>query len=223
ALDVALIHGLSGIGKTHTAVEIVLQLVARNNRVLVCGPSNVSVDNLVERLAAVRGLPLVRLGHPARLLPAAVAHSLNSHTKYSEQAQLVNVGEADLAVLYVDETIAAGVPAKVIALISPYGGQVRLLKMLLRAKYPDLEIGSVDGFQGREKEAAILSFVRSNKQCGIGFLRDYRRNSVAITRARRHLCIIADGKTVPAHDPFLKALFAHLRRAAVIRVPTLAD
>ncbi|KAJ2472548.1 hypothetical protein GGI02_001511, partial [Coemansia sp. RSA 2322] len=96
ALDVALIHGLSGIGKTHTAVEIVLQLVARNNRVLVCGPSNVSVDNLVERLAAVRGLPLVRLGHPARLLPAAVAHSLNSHTKYSEQAQLVCNVQADL-------------------------------------------------------------------------------------------------------------------------------
>ncbi|KAJ2464251.1 hypothetical protein GGI02_005033 [Coemansia sp. RSA 2322] len=141
----------------------------------------------------------------------------------SEVRSKVNVGEADLAVLYVDELIAAGVPAKDIALISPYGGQVRLLKMLLRAKYPDLEIGSVDGFQGREKEAVILSFVRSNEQCSIGFLRDYRRNNVAITRARRHLCIIADGKTVPAHDPFLKAFFAHLRRAAIIRVPILAD
>ncbi|KAJ2465936.1 hypothetical protein EV174_006594, partial [Coemansia sp. RSA 2320] len=96
ALDVALIHGPPGTGKTHTVVEIVRQLAARGNRVLVCGPSNVSVDNLVERLAAVRGLPLVRLGHPARLLPAAVAHSLDSHTKYSEQGQLVRDVQADL-------------------------------------------------------------------------------------------------------------------------------
>ncbi|EPQ66113.1 Bgt-5213 [Blumeria graminis f. sp. tritici] len=49
--DVALIHGPPGTGKTHTLIELILQLLKRQLRVLVCGPSNISVDNIMERLA----------------------------------------------------------------------------------------------------------------------------------------------------------------------------
>ncbi|KAJ2352747.1 hypothetical protein GGH92_001084, partial [Coemansia sp. RSA 2673] len=80
-----------------------------------------------------------------------------------------------------------------------------------------VEIGSVDGFQGLEKEAVILSMVRSNDAKEIGFLSDYRRINVAITRARRHLCVIADSETVSVRDPFLKALFKHLEQTADLR------
>ncbi|KAJ2883040.1 hypothetical protein H4R27_003031 [Coemansia aciculifera] len=466
AHDIALIHGPPGTGKTHTIVEVIRQLAARNQRILVCGPSNVSVDNLVERLGRIRGLPIVRLGHPARILPAAVAHSLDSQTKYSDAGELVrdirkelddtlakipkckrsaerralydqvrelrkeyrvreakvidhtiggsrvvlatlsgaasrdlaknkskfdvvvideatqamegecwiaalqapklilagdhqqlpptiksmdaretkpkedgekeqrqscellettlfervrtkfgdtvccmlttqyrmhadimkvsserlydgrliadvsvaahllsdlehvtatddtesplvfidtassemresaessdisdtatgnrqvkqlgdtdsklNKGEAELTLLHVDRLIAAGVLAADIAVISPYNAQVRLLKSMIRDKYPEVEIGSVDGFQGREKEAVILSMVRSNGAKEIGFLSDFRRINVAITRARRHLCVIADSETVSVRDPFLKALFKHLEQSADLRYP----
>ncbi|KAL8776720.1 MAG: hypothetical protein Q9213_008158 [Squamulea squamosa] len=49
--EVALIHGPPGTGKTYTLIELILQLVKRSQRILVCGPSNISVDNIVERLA----------------------------------------------------------------------------------------------------------------------------------------------------------------------------
>jgi superfamily I DNA and/or RNA helicase len=57
-------------GKSTAVVEAVLQEVKSGNRVLLCAPSNVAVDNLVERLT--RQSPktkVLRLGHPARLLP----------------------------------------------------------------------------------------------------------------------------------------------------------
>lgn len=86
--EVALIHGPPGTGKTHTLIELILQLVAREQRLLVCGPSNISVDNIVERLA-VHKVPMVRLGHPARLLPSVLNHSLEVLTKTSEAAAIV--------------------------------------------------------------------------------------------------------------------------------------
>jgi DNA polymerase alpha-associated DNA helicase A len=86
--EVALIHGPPGTGKTHTLIELILQLLKQNLRLLVCGPSNISVDNIVERLASHK-VPMVRLGHPARLLPSVLNHSLDVLTRTSEAAALV--------------------------------------------------------------------------------------------------------------------------------------
>ena len=81
ASDVALIHGPPGTGKTTTVVEIIYQLMKKdgpNTRILACGPSNISVDNLVERLAKSK-LNIVRLGHPARVLPSVIDHTLDGN------------------------------------------------------------------------------------------------------------------------------------------------
>jgi DNA polymerase alpha-associated DNA helicase A len=86
--EVALIHGPPGTGKTHTLIELILQLLKQNLRLLVCGPSNISVDNIVERLASYK-VPMVRLGHPARLLPSVLNHSLDVLTRTSDAAALV--------------------------------------------------------------------------------------------------------------------------------------
>ncbi|KAK5138975.1 hypothetical protein LTR04_004017, partial [Oleoguttula sp. CCFEE 6159] len=86
--EVALIHGPPGTGKTHTLIELILQMLKQNLRVLVCGPSNISVDNIVERLAPHK-VPMVRLGHPARLLPSVVNHSLDVLTRTSDAAAIV--------------------------------------------------------------------------------------------------------------------------------------
>ena len=84
-----------------------------------------------------------------------------------------------------------------IAVISPYSAQVRLLREMLGES--EIEIDSVDGFQGREKEAVIISLVRSNREGEVGFLADARRMNVALTRARRKLIVIGDSATITSH------------------------
>ncbi|KAK3700712.1 hypothetical protein LTR37_015794 [Vermiconidia calcicola] len=93
--EVALIHGPPGTGKTHQLIELILQLLDRDQRLLVCGPSNISVDNIVERLASHK-VPMVRLGHPARLLPSVLNHSLEVLTKTSEAAGIVQDIRAEM-------------------------------------------------------------------------------------------------------------------------------
>ena len=72
-------------------------------------------------------------------------------------------------------------------------------------KLSQIEIDTVDGFQGREKEAVLVSLVRSNRDGEIGFLEDVRRMNVALTRARRKLIVIGDSATVTAH-PFYQRM-----------------
>ena len=65
--DLAVVHGPPGTGKTTTIVEIIAQLVRRGKRVIACAPSNIAVDNMVERLTSF-GIQCVRVGHPARMI-----------------------------------------------------------------------------------------------------------------------------------------------------------
>ncbi|XP_018422671.1 PREDICTED: DNA-binding protein SMUBP-2, partial [Nanorana parkeri] len=86
--EVAIIHGPPGTGKTTTVVEIILQAVKQGLKVLCCAPSNVAVDNIVERLAAYKER-ILRLGHPARLLESLQHHSLDAVLARSDNAQIV--------------------------------------------------------------------------------------------------------------------------------------
>ncbi|HAZ08309.1 MAG TPA: hypothetical protein DCZ01_07280 [Elusimicrobia bacterium] len=113
-----------------------------------------------------------------------------------------NKGEAELAVKLLYEMLGSGMKSKDVAILTPYAAQAKLLKIL--ARETGLEIGSVDGFQGREKEAVILSLVRSNELGQIGFLGDLRRLNVAITRARRCLIVVGDSATVSRHPVYKK-------------------
>jgi hypothetical protein len=74
--------------------------------------------------------------------------------------------------------------------------QLALLSGALKEAYPGIELGSVDGFQGREKEAVVVSTVRSNAEHQVGFLGERRRLNVAMTRPKRHLCVIGDSETL---------------------------
>ncbi|XP_072193027.1 DNA-binding protein SMUBP-2 [Excalfactoria chinensis] len=127
-----------------------------------------------------------------------------------------NPGEVQLAGLHIQALVDAGVKAQDIAVIAPYNLQVDMLREHLCHKYPELEIKSVDGFQGREKEAVILSFVRSNRKGEVGFLAEDRRINVAVTRARRHVAIICDSRTVGS-QAFLGRLLEHFRQHGQVR------
>ena len=76
------------------------------------------------------------------------------------------------------QSLVAGVKSHQIGIITPYSKQREGLTANLQAKYPELEINSVDGFQGREKEAIIWSMVRSNEQGNLGFLRYLERECI---------------------------------------------
>jgi superfamily I DNA and/or RNA helicase len=94
------------------------------------------------------------------------------------------------------------------AFISPYSGQVAAAKELLPKQ---MRISTIDSFQGQEKENIILSLVRSNDDGDIGFLKDYRRMNVAITRAKEHLFVIGDSATIGA-DSFYNEFLSYIEK-----------
>ena len=101
-------------------------------------------------------------------------------------------------------------------IISPYRAQVRLIRRLLkwqkffRALRRQISVGSVDGFQGQERDVIVISMVRDNDQGTIGFLRDLRRMNVAITRARMKLIILGNADTLARH-PFYAQLIEYFK------------
>ena len=120
-----------------------------------------------------------------------------------------NEGEALLVAAEVERVLALGVAPGEVAVISPYDGQVQRLRALLHARVEQgLEVDTVDGFQGREKEAVVVSLTRANEAGEVGFLGDVRRMNVALTRARKKLVVVGDGATVARH-PFYERFLRH--------------
>jgi superfamily I DNA and/or RNA helicase len=77
-------------------------------------------------------------------------------------------------------------------------------------------IQSVDAFQGQERDLIYVSLVRSNEEGEIGFLKDYRRSNVAMTRARKKLVIIGDSATL-ANDAFYESMLKYIEKNGLYR------
>ncbi|MGL4460793.1 MAG: AAA domain-containing protein, partial [Planctomycetia bacterium] len=135
-------------------------------------------------------------GDPVHLIDTAGA-GLDEEAEPEGESRR-NRGEAELVRRRVLELLAVGVPPTDVAVITPYAGQVRFLRELL-VDAKGVEIDTVDGFQGREKEVVVLSLVRSNAAGTIGFLSEVRRTNVAWTRAKRKLIVIGDTATLSHH------------------------
>jgi superfamily I DNA and/or RNA helicase len=125
-----------------------------------------------------------------------------------------NLLEAALVASRVRALLDAGALPGQISVVAPYSAQVQALRALLPVE--GLEVDTVDGFQGRENEAVVVSLTRSNPQGEVGFLADLRRMNVAITRARRHLLVVGDSATVSAH-PFYRGFIEHATRVGGYR------
>ena len=117
-----------------------------------------------------------------------------------------NVKEAEICIKVVEELLKMGVKHEWIGIITPYKAQVKLLRKLFKERKIKIEINTVDGFQGREKEVIIISWVRANKNKEIGFLEDLRRLNVSITRAKKKLICIGHSETLSSHPVYKKFL-----------------
>ena len=105
----------------------------------------------------------------------------------------LNRAEALIVGQFVKKFISCGVKPRQIGVITPYQGQRSYILQQLQEE-PDVEVASVDAFQGREKDVIIISCVRSNEKVGIGFLSDPRRLNVALTRAKYVRIVVGNGK-----------------------------
>ncbi|MFD0749050.1 AAA domain-containing protein [Mucilaginibacter calamicampi] len=126
---------------------------------------------------------------------------------YEEQSEGTSTINPEEAAFIVRHIVAMDYPAALsIAVIAPYKEQVNLLKELLAGNAA--EVNTVDGFQGQERDVIYISLTRSNSSNVIGFLNDYRRMNVAMTRARLKLVMVGDSATL-AQTPFYAELIAY--------------
>ncbi|TNM87773.1 hypothetical protein fugu_005994 [Takifugu bimaculatus] len=121
----------------------------------------------------------------------------SSGTSYLNRTEAANVEKITTRLL------KAGAKPDQIGIITPYEGQRSYLVQYMQFSgslhtklYQQVEIASVDAFQGREKDFIILSCVRANEHQGIGFLNDPRRLNVALTRAKYGVIIVGNPKAL---------------------------
>lgn len=103
------------------------------------------------------------------------------------------------------------------ALIVPYTAQIALISRLLGEEITDTDIidtnvGTVDSFQGGERDVILYGFTRSNGQGSVGFLDELRRANVAFTRAKHQLVLVGDLETLTnTREPGFRTLARSLR------------
>ena len=135
----------------------------------------------------------------------------------SSGTSYLNRTEASICEKIVTHFLRSGVTPAQIGVITPYEGQrAHVVNYMQRngslrtQLYKEIEVASVDSFQGREKDFIILSCVRSNEHQGIGFLNDPRRLNVALTRARFGIVVLGNPKVL-SKQPLWNALLVHFK------------
>jgi superfamily I DNA and/or RNA helicase len=122
-----------------------------------------------------------------------------------EQGSLTNSSEIEI----ISKLLATGnYTINNAAFISPYSGQVALAKEKLPK---NLRISTIDSFQGQECDTIFISLVRSNDEGVLGFLKDYRRMNVALTRAKEQLIVVGDSVTFST-DKFFSSFLEHCQQ-----------
>ena len=161
--------------------------------------------NLNVRAIDVGGRSNERQGTPTRYSRTVFASGA-APSAVEEQTTYWNEPEALRVLSLIKDTLrernSSDDEISSIGVISPYNGQVQLIKSMIASDKElrdlllnlpvTLEVKSVDGYQGRERDVVIFSAVRSNRQGNIGFLHDWRRTNVALTRAKSALLVVAD-------------------------------
>eukprot|EP00898_Chlorokybus_atmophyticus_P007745 jgi/Chlat1/7972/Chrsp69S00590 len=196
-----------------------LQLQYRMHPCLSQFPSDAYYEGTLQNgvAAADRLQPGLDFPWPAPHRPMMFHVQLGQEEMSASGTSFLNRTEAAAVEKAVTTFLRAGVLPAQIGVITPYEGQrAHIVTHMTRhgplrqQLYRDIEVASVDSFQGREKDYIILSCVRSNDRHGIGFLSDPRRLNVALTRARYGLVIFGNPKALSKH-PIWHALLVHFK------------
>lgn len=147
---------------------------------------------------------------------SALAFVNHEHSETRDGESTLNEGEAQVIMAMIADLFKKNEDIKGgdIGIVSPYVAQtLELLQLINRDYYwrrhfegilgpdrvhelGDIEVKTVDGFEGREKQVIILSLTRSNERGFIGFLDDPRRANVGLTRAKRCLMVVGNARTL---------------------------
>ncbi len=135
--------------------------------------------------------------HPARFIDTA---GMGLDEARDAHGSVYNPGEAKLLVRAWHELRDAGVRPDQVGVVAPYRAQVALLRQLL----PELEVATVNAFQGREVDVLLTSFTRSNPDGDLGFVADPRRLNVTLSRARTLFLGFGDSATLGTAPMFAR-------------------
>ncbi|PSN36020.1 DNA-binding protein SMUBP-2 [Blattella germanica] len=209
------------VKKFGKAVYRLLVRQFRMHRDIMMWPSKEMYDGRLEADPSVeshllKDLPLVETTDETEIPLLFIDTSDSQFEEEVSDMSICNRGEAGIISVLVKRLVTANVPQKSIAIITPYNYQVEMIRAYID-DLKDIEVRSVDGFQGREKEAVFLSLVRSNPQKELGFITDERRLNVAVSRARRFLCIVADSRTV-SHNSTIASLLDYASENGIVQV-----
>ena len=162
-----------------------------------------------------RTLPGSSINWPTPGRPLFFLDNKGGEEMSASGTSFLNRTEASQVEKFVTHLLEKGIKPPQIGVVTPYEGQRAFLVLHMQRNgklrselYRDIEVASVDSFQGREKDFIIVSCVRSNEAQGIGFLRDPRRLNVALTRAKYGVMVIGNAKLL-AKNPLWNALLRH--------------
>lgn len=152
-------------------------------------------------------------------------HSLERSIGRRAGGSIINETEASLVKDTVSALLGCGLEPSSVGLICPFRAQIRLLEACSTlgpwVANGGLELSTIDRYQGRDKSAVVLSFVRSNEKCTVGrLLEDFRRLNVAVTRAKCKLIMIGSWSTLYNGSQVLQPVLDRLNKnGRVIEIP----
>mmetsp|Transcript_12657 Transcript_12657/g.19171 ORF Transcript_12657/g.19171 Transcript_12657/m.19171 type:complete len:483 (+) Transcript_12657:1808-3256(+) len=172
------------------------------------------------RFVSIEGRNNEKRGDSTSSFPMSSPEDSPSTDSVIANESISNEAEALQIIAFLKQVMETGEDSDVpfegsIGIITPYSAQVALIKSmmaqntdfisLVRNRNISVEVNSVDAYQGRERDIIIFSAVRSNRRDNVGFLADWRRMNVALTRAKSGLVVFGDMSTLRRGDKHWEA------------------
>ena len=211
----------------------VLNLQYRMHEEIIKFPSkefyNNEIKNALPKESRINKSFNSKFNWPNKNIPLIFAHVVGHEIVIKSGKSKQNKEEAQIVALFVEKLNKSGIKLRNIGVITPYSAQKIMIHKMLREKYKanntieNLKISSVDGFQGREKDFIIISNVRSNPKNIIGFLKDFRRLNVSITRAKYGMIIIGNTECLYKGSNIWAKLICYYKLNKILVKPKIID